>query len=52
MESDAIVAFLDSLVVGTQEIHARYQWTKGMVALWDNRICVSRCKNAIYGVWN
>ncbi|KAI5820937.1 hypothetical protein BZA77DRAFT_51109 [Pyronema omphalodes] len=39
MESDAIMAYLDNVIVATQEIHARYQWTPGMVAFWDNRTC-------------
>jgi sulfonate dioxygenase len=37
LESDAIMKFLDTVVAATQELHARYQWTKGMVAFWDNR---------------
>ena len=41
MESDAIMAYLDHVIIATQEIHARYQWSKGMVVFWDNRSCVS-----------
>jgi sulfonate dioxygenase len=41
MESDSIIRYLDEVIVATQEVHARYQWTPGMVALWDNRSCVS-----------
>ncbi|KAI5805015.1 hypothetical protein EDC01DRAFT_354505 [Geopyxis carbonaria] len=39
MESDAIIAYLDQIIVATQEIHVRYQWTPGMIAFWDNRSC-------------
>ncbi|KAF8254222.1 TauD-domain-containing protein [Wilcoxina mikolae CBS 423.85] len=39
MESDAIMAYLDNIIIATPEIHARYQWSKGMVVFWDNRTC-------------
>lgn len=41
LESDTIVRYLNELVATTQEIHCRFQWNKGDVAIWDNRICVS-----------
>lgn len=40
MEGQAIMAYLDSVIVATQEIHARYQWSEDMVVFWDNRSCV------------
>lgn len=36
-ESDAIVKYLTDVVATTQEMHARFQWNKDDVALWDNR---------------
>jgi sulfonate dioxygenase len=40
MESDAIISYLNELVVTTQEMHVRFQWQKDDVAFWDNRIVV------------
>lgn len=39
VESDAIIRYLNELVATTQEAHVRFQWGKGDVAFWDNRIC-------------
>ncbi|KAJ5718447.1 hypothetical protein N7488_004093 [Penicillium malachiteum] len=36
-ESDAIIRYLTDVVATTQEAHARFQWNKGDVAIWDNR---------------
>ncbi|PLB35607.1 TauD/TfdA dioxygenase family protein [Aspergillus candidus] len=36
-ESDAIMRYLTEVVATTQELHARFQWGKGDVAIWDNR---------------
>ncbi|KAI9930538.1 hypothetical protein ASPWEDRAFT_171165 [Aspergillus wentii DTO 134E9] len=36
-ESDAILSYLTEVIATTQEIHARFQWNKNDVALWDNR---------------
>ncbi|RVX66314.1 hypothetical protein B0A52_09745 [Exophiala mesophila] len=36
-ESDAIIRYLNDLVVSTQEAHVRFQWGKHDVAFWDNR---------------
>ncbi|KAL8742269.1 MAG: hypothetical protein Q9190_005221 [Brigantiaea leucoxantha] len=38
-ESDAIIRYLNEVIVTTQEIHVRFQWQKHDVAFWDNRIC-------------
>ncbi|KAL2377245.1 hypothetical protein RJZ90_006899 [Blastomyces dermatitidis] len=40
LESDAIINYLSSVVVTTQELHARFQWGKNDVAFWDNRSTV------------
>ena len=40
-ESDAIIRYLNEIIATTQELHARFQWQKNDVALWDNRITVS-----------
>jgi sulfonate dioxygenase len=40
MESDAIISYLNELVVTTQEMHVRFQWQKDGGAFWDNRIVV------------
>ncbi|PGH03488.1 taurine dioxygenase [Blastomyces parvus] len=37
LESDAIISYLNSIVVTTQELHARFQWGRNDVAFWDNR---------------
>ncbi|OAX85384.1 hypothetical protein ACJ72_00232 [Emergomyces africanus] len=37
LESDAILSYLNDVVTTTQELHARFQWGKNDVALWDNR---------------
>lgn len=39
-ESDAIIRYLTDVVATTQEMHARFQWGKDDVALWDNRTTV------------
>ncbi|KAJ5256857.1 TauD-domain-containing protein [Penicillium angulare] len=36
-ESDAIIRYLTDVVATTQEAHARFQWNKGDIAIWDNR---------------
>ncbi|KAJ5584875.1 uncharacterized protein N7459_004675 [Penicillium hispanicum] len=36
-ESDAIIKYLTDVVATTQEMHARFQWGKDDVAIWDNR---------------
>ncbi|CAI7568971.1 unnamed protein product [Penicillium pancosmium] len=36
-ESDAILKYLTDVIATTQEMHARFQWNKDDVALWDNR---------------
>lgn len=36
-ESDAIIRYLTDVVATTQEAHARFQWNKNDVAIWDNR---------------
>jgi sulfonate dioxygenase len=41
MESDAILEYLNGIVITTQELHARFRWGKHSVAFWDNRSCVS-----------
>ena len=40
-ESDYICRLLSEVIATTQEAHVRFQWGKGDVALWDNRISVS-----------
>lgn len=40
-ESDAIIRYLTDVVATTQEAHARFQWNKDDVAIWDNRTTVS-----------
>jgi sulfonate dioxygenase len=42
MESDAIISYLNELVVTTQEMDVRFRWQKDDVAFWDNRIVVIR----------
>ncbi|KAK2736436.1 hypothetical protein FQN55_001612 [Onygenales sp. PD_40] len=37
LESDAIIKYLNDIVVSTQELHARFQWGQNDVAFWDNR---------------
>ncbi|RPA97093.1 TauD-domain-containing protein [Choiromyces venosus 120613-1] len=39
MESDAILKYLNDIVVSTQELHVRFRWEEGTVAIWDNRTC-------------
>ena len=39
-ESDAIMRYLTEVIATTQELHARFQWGKGDVAIWDNRTTV------------
>lgn len=41
VESDAILAYLNEVVVTTPELHVRFQWGEGDVAFWDNRVTVS-----------
>ena len=41
-ESDMIITYLNEIIATTQELHVRFQWNKGDVAFWDNRICVSK----------
>lgn len=41
LESDTIIRYLNELIATTQEIHCRFQWNKGDVVIWDNRVCVS-----------
>lgn len=36
-ESDAILRYLTEVIATTQESHARFQWGKNDVAIWDNR---------------
>lgn len=36
-ESDTICRYLNELITTTQEAHARFQWGKHDVAIWDNR---------------
>jgi alpha-ketoglutarate-dependent taurine dioxygenase len=38
-ESDHIISFLNEIIATNPEIHARFQWKKGDVAFWDNRVC-------------
>lgn len=40
-ESDAIINYLSQVIATTQELHARFQWGKNDVAIWDNRTTVS-----------
>jgi sulfonate dioxygenase len=40
-ESDAVIGLLNEVVATSPEIHARFQWEKGDVAFWDNRVTVS-----------
>ncbi|KAI5807268.1 hypothetical protein DFH27DRAFT_312288 [Peziza echinospora] len=37
-ESDAILRHLNQVMVETAEIHARFAWREGDVAIWDNRV--------------
>ncbi|KAI9039560.1 TauD/TfdA dioxygenase family protein [Aspergillus affinis] len=37
VESDAILRYLAEVIATTQETHARFQWGKNDVAIWDNR---------------
>jgi len=37
-ESDHIITYLNEVISTTQEMHARFQWNKNDVAIWDNRI--------------
>jgi sulfonate dioxygenase len=39
-ESDAVIRLLNEIVATSPEIHARFQWGKGDVAFWDNRVTV------------
>lgn len=41
LESDAIKAYLDQVIVSTVELQARYHLRRGSIAFWDNRTCVS-----------
>ncbi|KAF2734978.1 alpha-ketoglutarate-dependent taurine dioxygenase [Polyplosphaeria fusca] len=38
-ESDFIISYLNEIVATSPELHARFQWNKGDVAFWDNRVC-------------
>lgn len=40
-ESDHIISLLNEIVATSPEIHVRFQWQAGDVALWDNRSTVS-----------
>ena len=40
-ESDIIISYLNEVISTTQELHVRFQWNEGDVALWDNRCTVS-----------
>jgi sulfonate dioxygenase len=40
-ESDHIISLLNEIVATSPEIHARFQWSEGDVAFWDNRVTVS-----------
>ncbi|KAF8448354.1 hypothetical protein BGX38DRAFT_1189770 [Terfezia claveryi] len=37
-ESDAILKYLNTVIMGTPEIHVRFSWQKDSVAIWDNRV--------------
>ena len=39
-ESDHVIALLNEIVATSPEIHVRFQWGEGDVALWDNRSTV------------
>lgn len=41
-ESDAIIKYLTDVIATTQEMHARFQWNKDDLAIWDNRTTVSK----------
>lgn len=41
IENDAIINFLTEVTATAPETHARFQWEKNDVALWDNRATVS-----------
>ena len=45
-ESDAILAYLNRVIVETPELHVRFLWQEGDVAIWDNR-CTNH--SATYG---
>ncbi|OQE27561.1 hypothetical protein PENSTE_c004G09921 [Penicillium steckii] len=45
-ESDAILKYLTDVVATTNELHARFQWNKDDVAIWDNR---TTAHSASYG---
>ena len=49
-ESDAIIRYLTDVVATTQELHARFQWGKDDVAIWDNRTTV--CVKFSRIIWN
>lgn len=40
-ESDAILALLNETFAGLREAQARWSWSEGDVAVWDNRVTVS-----------
>jgi sulfonate dioxygenase len=40
-ESDHIISLLNEIVATSPEINARFQWSEGDVAFWDNRVTVS-----------
>ncbi|RAL15759.1 TauD/TfdA dioxygenase family protein [Aspergillus homomorphus CBS 101889] len=46
VESDAIIRYLTEVIATTQEMHARFQWNKNDVAIWDNR---TKNHSASYG---
>lgn len=48
-ESDAIIRYLTDVVATTQEMHARFQWGKDDVALWDNRTTVCEAARTMLG---
>ena len=48
-ESDAILGYLTEVIATTQELHARFQWGKNDVAIWDNRTTVSRHRS--FRIW-
>ncbi|KAF2473976.1 alpha-ketoglutarate-dependent taurine dioxygenase [Lindgomyces ingoldianus] len=37
-ESDHIISYLNEVVSTSPELHVRFQWNKGDVAFWDNRV--------------
>lgn len=49
-ESDAIINYLSQVIATTQELHARFQWGKDDVAIWDNRTTVSHTSESFLEV--